>query len=334
MPALPGRPTVSRVGDGRKEVTKMANLSEAIRKSVPRVMRVGASGEPQVTEQGGLHDALRVREQIIGARMLERTYDELEHEGELKRVRQQADLAEARARELEATVKLEGMKAKVPDGNGSSGGQPSPLMMLMSSLIDNLQGQNQNLVTELKETRDSVLGQAIEGLRKEIASLQSQTLTQGATHTRADSVEGFLDRIEEVRKAVDVLRGFSPAIPELGGAQTDFNSLMMMRRMNDEMILKLEEFKDRRDQTQWDRMMERERLNLEERRSERMASTLGQYAPLIKGLAYEKLGIDQPAEEATQAPACPACQAPLALSNDRSVAFCPVCSQTYKVSGE
>lgn len=309
----------------------MANLADAIRKSVPRVMRVGGSGEPQPTEQGALKDALRIREEIIGARMLDRTYEEIEHDSELKRARQQAELAEAKAKELEATVKLEEAKAK-SSGNGSSGGQPSPLMVMLNSVIDNLQGNNQNLIQELKETREGALSQALAALKEEISSLKSQTLMQGATHTKSESVEGFVDRIEEVRKAIDMLKTFTPSPPETANLQGDFQTVMLLRKMNDDMILRMEELKDRRDQVQWDRAMERERLNLEERRSKRMSDTLGQYAPVISNLAYERLGITPPSQESQpQGPQCPSCQNPLILSNDGSVAFCPSCAQSYQV---
>lgn len=314
----------------------MANLADAIRKSVPRVMRVGTGGSPEPTEQNSLREAMRIREEIIGAKMMSQAYDDLERDSELKRVKQDAELMKAKADELEATIKLEEMRAKTGGGNGISGDSPPPWMVMLNSLVENMQGQNAALIQEVKEARESVLSQTLDSLKSEIASLKTQTLAQGATHTRADEVEGFLSRVEDVRKAIEILKGFSPQPTELAGMQGDFQTIMMLRNMNDNMILRMEELKDRRDQVSWERAMERERLNMEERRSLRMAKTIEQYAPVISALASDKLGIPlpEPSTTATSQPACPNCNTPLVMSTDSSVAFCPQCAQSYKVSGE
>jgi hypothetical protein len=311
----------------------MTTLSEAIRKSVPRVMRISSGGASEPTEQGSLRDALRIKEDIIGARMMEQTYEDLERDTELKRARSNAELAKARADELDATVKLEETKAK-QSGNGSSG-SANPLLVMLNSVVETMQGQNIALMQEAKEAREGALAQAITSLKEEMSNLKTQTLTQGATHTRADDVEGFLTRVEDVRKAIEMLKGFQPASAEVSGMQGDFQTIMMLRRMNDEMILRMEEIKDRRDQVSWDRDMQREQLNMEERRSQRMAKTIEQALPMVSGLVYEKTGITPPAAaaQATEAQ-CPTCKGALVMSVDGSTAFCPQCSQSYKVSGE
>jgi hypothetical protein len=293
-------------------------------------MRITSGGAAESVEQTSLRDALKMKEDIIGARMMEQTYEDLERDAELKRIRRDAELAEARAKELEATIKLEETKAK-QSGNGTSGG-PNPLLAMLNSVIETMQGQNQALMAEVKEARESSLTQAINALKEEMASLKAQTFTQGATHTRADDVEGFLTRIEDVRKAIEMLKGFQPVPPEVSGLQTDFQTMMMLRRMNDEMILRMEELKDRRDQVSWDRTMQREQLNMEERRSQRMAKTVEQALPVISGMVYDKLGIAPPAQ--AQEAQCPTCKGALVMSTDGSTAFCPQCAQSYKVSGE
>jgi hypothetical protein len=291
-------------------------------------MRISSGGSAESVEQTSLRDALKMKEEIISARMMEQTYEDLERDAELKRIRRDAELAEARAKELEATVKLEEIKTK-QSGNGSS---PNPLLVMLNQVVETMQNQNQALMTEVKEARESSLAQAISALKEELSSLKTQVLTQGATHTRADDVEGFLTRIEDVRKAIEMLKGFQPAPTEISSVQGDFDTIMMLRRMNDDMILRLEELKDRRDQVSWERSMERERLNMEERRSQRMAKAVEQALPVISGLVYDRLGITPPAQ-AEQAQ-CPNCKGALVMSNDGSMAFCPQCSQSYKVGGE
>jgi len=314
----------------------MPSASEIVRKfGIPKTLHVSReTGEVSEPKTNALNEALNLRQEIIGAKMLQSTADDLDADAETKRAKRQADMAEARTRELEATIKLEELKSKT-GANGTSGGGVSPLLVMLNSVLEAAQSQNQALMAEIKETRESALTQAIGTLRDEITSLKGQAMVQGATHTPADSVEGFLTRIEDVKKGIELIKGLSPG-PEMTGVQGDFAQLTMLRKMNDEMILRMEDIKDRRDQLGWDRQSERERLASEERRSQRMAQTIEQALPTISALAYNRLGIETPPPSSGETNRCPdeACNGVLVLSSDSARAFCPQCGTTYNTKHE
>jgi len=317
----------------------MATVADIHSRRIPRreVRRV-PSGGGNGSMPDPIEEAAQMRRDMIGAKMMQQSTDEIDADLEARRAETEARKAEAELKRAETQIKLEQLRSgNAPD---QQGGQSSDVMALVANIIGTLQGQNANLQQQVSEIQQSVFAEAVGSLRAELSSIRQELMTRVEGSPNDGNVQTLAARIEEVKQAKEALDPFFGQVPQLTGASTDINTLLLMNRIQAEHEMRLAEFRATREDKDFDRQLELMKFNAERARSESLASALNQMAPAImKGVEQLTKGvtIPSPAAASKAATTMPCqmegCGGSVEIQPGQDIALCSICGQQYQVQG-
>jgi hypothetical protein len=284
-----------------------------------------------------IEEAAQMRRDMIGAKMMQQSTDEIEADLEARRAETEARKAEAELKRAETQIKLEQLRSgNAPD---QQGGQSSDVMALVANIIGTLQGQNASLQEKVSEIQQSVFAEAVGSLRAELSSIKQELMARAAGPTDGN-VQTLADRIEEVKQAKEALDPFFGQVPALASAGSDINTLIVMNRLQGEHERWLAEFRALREDKDFERQLEWEKFRAEKSRSESLASALNQMAPAImKGVEQLTKGVTVPSPAAASKAATTmpcqmeGCSGSVEIQPGQDIALCSICGQQYQVQG-